>query len=121
MADEGVFATTEEVLRRVNVNANSTTSAEAFTNQFIASAEAFIVFATTFDWIAAFSGLNAAARDILKMASVELTALMVEATDPDIIGRNTATFSANIHIHLFDMCMRELNVKDKQKFLRNIT
>ena len=120
MVDDGIFATTAEVQRRINVNANTNTQIEAFINQFIASAEALINFETTFDWTAAFSSLDAATRDILKMAAVEMAALMAEATDPDIIGRPTATFSANVHIHLYNLCIKELNVKDKQKFLRNL-
>ena len=66
MADEGIFVTTAEVLRKAGANVSATSSAEAFVNQYVAEAESWINAVTGVNYSDTYSTLNADKRDILK-------------------------------------------------------
>lgn len=77
MADTGIFATTAEVSRKAGANANATSNAEAYINDFITQAESFINAATRYNWSDAYSGLNVDVKGILKEAASNLAAIYV--------------------------------------------
>ena len=77
MADEGVFATTAEIVRKAGANASSVATGEAYTNDFVAQAESTINVLTKRNWSDDYSGLNADIRDILKEAASNLAAMYV--------------------------------------------
>ena len=120
MADTGIFATTAEVQRKVNVNANSTANTEEFINQFMTEVESLITTDTTFNWSDAFSALDVDTKGILKLAATELAAFMVESSDPEAIGTSTFAISSNAHIHKYQMALIELRKKDTQEFIKNV-
>lgn len=86
MADEGIFATTAEVLRKAGANVSATFSDEAATNDFIAQAESRINAVTRFNWSDAYAGLNEDLRDILKEAASNLAAIYIINADTDAFG-----------------------------------
>jgi hypothetical protein len=81
MADTGIFATTAEIGYKAGANKSSTSSAEAYTNSFIAQAESFINVTTRFNWSDAYSGLNADVKALLKEAGSNIAAMYVVAYD----------------------------------------
>ena len=118
MADEGIFATTAEVQRKVHVNASSVSNVEAYINQYMTEVESLINSDVTFNFSDKYSTLNVDVQGILKMAASELAALNVEAFDMDAIGRSTAVASANKHLHMYNMAIRILKVKNKEDFIK---
>lgn len=77
MADTGIFCTTAEVVRKAGDGANSTATAEAYTNDFVTQAESEINVATRYNWSDAYAGLNADVKGILKQAASNLAAIYV--------------------------------------------
>lgn len=75
MADTGIFATTAEIGYKAGANASSTSTAEAYTNSFIAQAESLINVATRYNWSDAYAGLNADVKGLLKEAGSNLAAI----------------------------------------------
>ena len=75
MADTGIFATTAEIARKAGAGANSTATAEAYTNDFIAQAESEINVMTRYNWSDVYSTLNADVKGILKEAGSNLAAI----------------------------------------------
>lgn len=75
MADTGIFATTAEIQRKAGANASSTSTAEAYTNDYIAQAESLINVLTRKNWSDAYSGLNADVKGLLKEAASNLAAI----------------------------------------------
>ena len=118
MVDEGLFATTAEVQRKVHVNASTTANVEAYINQFMTEAESLINATTTFNWSDAFAGLDVDVKGILKMAASELAAMDVESFDMDAIGRSTAIASANKHLFKYNQAIKELKEKNTQDFIK---
>ena len=122
MADTGIFATTAEVERKVGAGASTISKAEAYVNDYMTQAESFINSATTFNWSDAFSTLNVDVKGILKQAASAFAAIMVIRYDMSgYTSRNEAITMINSLTLEFNEAMKELNVKDKQKFIRNVT
>jgi beta-galactosidase/beta-glucuronidase len=77
MADTGIFATTAEVVRKAGFGANSTATAEAYTNDFMTQAESFINATTRFNWSDVYSTLNVDVKGLLKEAASNIAAMYV--------------------------------------------
>jgi len=85
MADEGIFATTAEVQRKVGANASATANVEAYINQFMTEAESEINAMTRFNWSDAYAALNDDVKGLLKLAASNLAAIHVLNFDPSKI------------------------------------
>ncbi len=118
MADEGVFATTTEVLRHAGVGASSVSSDEAYVNQFITEAESWINVLTGVNYSDSYATLNADKRDILKLASATYAAI-------GVAKYNVASYASpreqeniiNINWQTFIMCIKLLTKTGKTDFL----
>lgn len=77
MADEGIFATTAEVMRKAGANASTISNVEAYINDFITQAESTINVATRLNWSDLYTTLNVDVRGILKEAASNLAAMYV--------------------------------------------
>ncbi len=86
MSDEGIFATTAEVLRKAGANVSATYADEPSTNDFIAQAESRINAVTRFNWSDVYTTLDADLRDILKEAASNLAAIYIINADTDAFG-----------------------------------
>ena len=77
MADDGIFATNAEVLRKVGENASATSKAVAYTDQYLTEAEAFINTYTRYNWSDAYGALDVDVKGMLKEAASNLAACYV--------------------------------------------
>jgi hypothetical protein len=77
MADEGIMATTQQVLDKAGANVSSTSSAEAYTNRFVAQAEAVVNSLTRYNWNDDYAGLNVDVKGLLSDAVACYAAMMV--------------------------------------------
>lgn len=75
MADTGIFCTTAEVQRKAGANASATSTAEAYTNDFVTQAESLINCATRYNWSDDYSSLNTDVKGLLKEAASNLAAI----------------------------------------------
>ena len=120
MADTGIFATTAEVSRKAGANASSTANVEAYINDFMTQVESLINSATTFNWSDVYSALDVDVKGILKMAASSRAAVMVIRFDMSgFTSRQEALTMVNSLLMDYKDCMKELDNKDKQKFMRN--
>src|SRR3990167_7306737 len=118
MADTGIFATTAEVQRKVGLNANATSNAEAYINDFMTQAESFINVISGKNWSDDYASLNVDIKGILKEAASNLAAIYV-------IQYNTAGYSnqreaeniMNILWLRFNQCIKTLTLTGKKKFI----
>jgi len=117
MADEGIFCTTAEVLRKAGANASATSTAEAYTNDFVAQAESFINNAVRYNFSDNYSTLNADTRDILKEAASNLAAIYCILYDMDAIGINEAENRITILRDRANWAIKLLQDKKSQDFL----
>jgi len=75
MAEAGTLCVNADVLRKAGLGANSTATAEAYTNVFIVDAEGYVNAATRYNWNDAYAGLNADFKSILREAVSNLAAI----------------------------------------------
>ena len=120
MAEEGIFTTNAEVERKAGTNASATSSAEAYTNDYIAQAESFINVATRFNWSDVYSSLDVDNRDLLKQIASDLAAIYVIIYD--MSGFTSRTEAEDMINVLRDAALRGISVlrdKKNQEFMEN--
>lgn len=98
MADTGIFATTEEVKRKVGENASTTANTEAYINDFMTQAESYINILSGKNWSDNFAGLNVDVKGILKEAASNLAAIYVLNYDLGAISAITSRAEAEDRI-----------------------
>ena len=121
MGDEGIFATTAEVQRKVGADASATSNTEAYINQFMTEAESYINAATLYNWSDAYGDLDVDVKGILKRAASCLAAI-------DVINYDLSGFVAPSEIQtrlsvLYQTakdCIKELKVKSTQTFMKGV-
>lgn len=77
MTDDGIFATTVEVQRKVGAGASATSNVEAFINDFMTQVESQINVVCRFNFSDNYSTLNVDTKGILKEISSNLAAIYV--------------------------------------------
>jgi len=113
MADTGIFATTAEVLRKAGANVSATSSAEAYTNDFMTQAESLINVICRFNFSDAYSTLNVDVKGILKEVASNLAAIYVIQYDLSSSSTTRIEFEDRINI-LRDAALRGLSIlRDK--------
>lgn len=118
MADEGTFATTAEIQRKVGANASSTANVEAYTNHFIKEAEAFINTYCNFDFRTAYSGLSAGKKEVLKKCASAMAAMSVINYDMTGFSRLLeAQTRLNVLQNEVDMCLKLLKDDTQKTFV----
>ena len=120
MADEGIFATTTEILRKAGAGASAAASDEAFTNQFVAEAESYIniLTGTNYSDTGVFTGLTAGKKNILKEAASNLAAIYVVQYDTK--GYDSTRIAENImntNWRRFVQCIKLLIDRSNVTFL----
>lgn len=121
MADTGIFATTAEVLRKAGENASATSSAEAYTNQYMTEAESEINVMTRHNWSDDYSGLDVDVKGILKMIASNLAAINV--IQYDMSGYTSRVEAEDMVNILRDSALRGMSIlrdKKQQTFLQKI-
>lgn len=116
MADTGIFCTTAEVVRKAGSGASATSSAEAYTNDFVTQAESIINVFTRYNWSDAYTALDADVKGILKQVASDLAAIYVISYD--MSGFNSRTEAEDLINILRDSALRGLSIlKDKKQQL----
>jgi hypothetical protein len=122
MADTGIYATTLQIQEKAGVKASAVSKAEAYTNSYIAQAEAHInvgcnkIFAVD---AAAFTALPVGIKAILTEAASNLAAIYV--INYDLSGFSTRTEAEvmiNVLYQLFNDCMKILQEKSHTDFVK---
>ncbi len=118
MTDEGTFCTTAQVQQKAGENASVTSNTEAFINDFVKQAEAYICSVTRFDWISAWGDLDAALRRILTESASNFAACYV--IQFDMFGYTQieeVEAMINFMMARFDINMALLRDQELQKFI----
>lgn len=113
MADTGIFCTSAEVLRKVGAGASATSSAEAYTNDFVSQAESTINVMTRYNWSDAYAGLNADVKGILKQIASDLAAIYV--IQYDMSGYDSRTEAEDMINILRDSAIRGMSILSDMK------
>ena len=113
MTDTGIFATTAEVERKAGANASSTSTAEAYVNDYMTQVESQINAVTRFNWSDAYSGLNTDTKGLLKEAATNFAAIYVISYD---LSGYTSRIEAEDMINILrDAGLRALSIlRDKK-------
>ena len=117
MADEGIFATTAEVQRKVGANVSSVSNVEAFINQYMTEAESFINVVCGVNYSDTFGALNVDVKGILKRWAVALAAF--DVIDYDTSGANQREFERRMDALLdqSNKCQTLMKNKIKSDFV----
>lgn len=86
MTEAGVLCGNADVIKKSGVNANSTATAEAWTNVAIPMAEGFISAQARYDYVTNYSSISTIGKAFLKDLCSSLTALKVIGFDMSAIG-----------------------------------
>ncbi len=113
MADEGIFATTAQVILKAGLNANATAILEASINDFMTQVESQINTESEYNWSDAFGALNVDVKGILSMAASNKAAIYCINYDPTSWTTNVATFKINVLQTGYDECIKMLRETDK--------
>lgn len=109
MAEEGIYTTNALVAYKIGAGASAVSKAEAYTNEFIAQAEAYINIVTRRIWAvdtAAFAALDAQWSKILSEAASNLAAVYVINYDMSgFTSRVEAEDMMNILWARFNQCI----------------
>lgn len=122
MVDEGIFATTAEVLRKTGAGVSSTSSAEAFINDYMTQAESYINVLTRTNYSNSYAGLDVDVKGLLKEAASNLAAIY--AIQYDISGYNSTREAENMmntNWKRFLHCIKLLDEQTANKFLTDTT
>ena len=123
MADDGIFATNAEVLRKAGANASATSSAVAYTDQYLAEVESLINTVCRYNFSDNYATLNADVKSILKEIATDLAAIYVINYDMSSIVTASSLIEAEDRIVVLrDAALRGLSLlKDRQPqtFIKN--
>jgi|TARA_Y100000296_G_C5018640_1_gene178727 hypothetical protein len=112
MAHEGIFATSDEIIKKAGHGASSTYTAEAVVNDFIAQAESEINVVTRRNWSDDYSGLNTDVKRILSKCAASLAA--IEIITCDMGGYTSRTEAESMINVLRDTALRLMSVLKTQ-------
>ena len=111
MADEGIFATTAEVQRKVGAGVSSTSNTETFINQYMTEAESFINNVCGVNYSDSFSNLNVDKKGILKRWAVCLAAINVINYDTTGMNQREAETRMDVLHDEAQKCQAEMKMK----------
>jgi len=117
MSDEGIFATTAEVQRKVGANASAVSNVEAYINQFMTEAESFINVTCKVNFSDTYATLNADVKGILKRCASCLAAIDVIEYDTTGISSSEAQFRINVLWATAQECLKLLKKKEDTNFM----
>lgn len=110
MADEGTYATTAEVQRKVPVGSSSTANVEAYINQYIKESERVIDLQCNFDFYTNYASQSNAIKELLRQAASALAAIKVICYDIDGFGNVEL-----VKLHMNNLWTEYDEVRDKLK------
>lgn len=81
MVETGILCSHANVVKRAGINANSTIASEAYTNDYIKTAEGKICLDTRYDWVSNYSSVSTIGKEILREAVANKAAFDVIIDD----------------------------------------
>lgn len=117
MADEGIFATTEEVKRKAGANVSATSAVELYINDYMTQVESLINSDTKYNWSDAYSGLNVDVKGVLKLAASSKAAMMVISFDMSGMALAEAETRLDVLNDQYNQAIKELKVIATQDFV----
>ena len=124
MAESGIYTTNALVKYKSGANASATSIDEAYTNEYIAQAEAFINVSTERVWAvdtAAFAALDPQVSKILSEAASNLAAIYVIQYDMSgFTTRIEAEDMINILWARFNQCIQVLKEQDSIDYIGSV-
>lgn len=118
MAEEGTFCNNAEVLRKAGSGASGVSSLEAYTNDYIKQAEAYINCLTRYDYTTNYATLTANAKLVLKEAASNLAAIYVIQYDPaNYSSTRIAENIINTNWARFIQCLNVIQDQRTQTFI----
>lgn len=84
MTEAGTLCNAMDVIRRAGINANGTIASEAYTNEYIKTAEGKICLDTRYDWVTDYASVSAIGKEILREATANKAA--VDVINDDMSG-----------------------------------
>lgn len=108
MAEEGTLCNNADVLKKAGANANSTATAEAYTNVFIKEAEGYICAITGYDWKTNYATLSTVGKELLRDIASSLAA--IKAINYDMSGFTSRTEAQTMIDVNYSMAVDGLNV-----------
>ncbi len=119
MGDEGIFATTAEVQRKVGANVSATSNAEAFINQYMTEVESLINCAARFNFSDVYATLNADIKGVLKMAASAAAAMMVINYSTSGMPKREAETRLDVLQNQYNLAMAELKDIEVKDFMED--
>lgn len=106
MAEEGTLCINADVLKKAGLNANSTATAEAYTNVFIKEAEGHLCTSARYDWVTNYSSISTVGKGILRDAASSYAAVLAINYDmSEFTSRQEALIMINILWAGFQKCI----------------
>ncbi len=117
MAEAGTLAINNDVVYLAGANANSTYTAEAYTNYYIKMAEGVVCTATRYDWVTNYASVSTIGKELLREATATLAA--TKAIQADMSGyaspieaQTMVNILTNAHKYVVDLLTKDNNYKD---------
>jgi len=124
MTEAGIYTTNALVAYKVGANASATSKTEAYTNEYIAQAEAYINVVTRKIWAtstATFAALNVNVRKILSEAASNLAAIYVISYDMSgFTSRVEAEDMINVLYARFIQCIQILQDQEAVTYMSGV-
>jgi hypothetical protein len=115
MAEEGTLCIRQDVLDECGANANSTYTAEAYTNRFIKKAEGKICAHSGYDWVTNYASVSTIGKELLRDATASYAAIKCIKQDMSgFTSRQEALIMINVLWACYFETLKELT-KDSFK------
>ncbi len=116
MAEEGTLAIRQDVLDETGLNADSTYTAEAYTNRYIKKAEGLICAASRYDWVTNYSDVSTIGKEALRDAvACYAASKCIKANMANFSSRQEALIIINILWAQFKETLTLLQKDNKYK------
>lgn len=117
MVEAGTLCTNSNVVYHAGANANSTYTAEAYTNVFIKEAEGIICLETRYDWVTNYASVSTIGKEVLRIATACLAAISCINADMSVFtSRQEALIMVNIlwaqYREVVALILKDNNYKD---------
>lgn len=117
MAEAGTLAVNADVVEEAGANANSTYTAEAYTNKYIKKAEGKICLDTRYDWVTNYASVSTIGKEVLRQAVSCLAAIKcINADMSGFTSRQEALIMVNIlwaqYSEIIAKIVKDNNYKD---------
>ena len=120
MAEAGTLCTNADVLKQVGEDANSTYTAEAYTNVYIKEAEGEVCLAAKYDFVTNYASLSTIGKEFLRKLCSALAGFDCIKADPaDHAQLNAAQTKLNALSDIGARGILDVQRKDKVNFIVN--